>query len=77
MAISICTVHIVVIVFPVTSPCVIGWVDVDTIHLSGIEVLQQLERMVVVRLNQRVPQVAVRRIADGIILVGFPLEDVA
>ena len=66
MSIGIVAIHIVVIVFPVSRPCVIGWVDVDTIHLSGIEVLQQLERMVVVRFNQRVPQVAVRRIADGI-----------
>ena len=55
MPIGIVTIHIVVIVFPVTSPCVIGWVDVDTIYLSGIEVLQKLERMVVVRFNQRVP----------------------
>ena len=66
MSIGIVAIHIVVIVFPVSRPCVIGRVDVDTIHLSGIEVFQQLERMVVVRLDQRVPQVAVRRIADGI-----------
>ena len=62
--VGIVAIHVVVIVFPVTSPCVIGWVDVDTIHLSGIEVLQQLECMVVVRLDQRVPQVTVWRIAD-------------
>lgn len=53
-------IYIIAIVFPVFGVLlVIGWVDVDTIHLSGIEVLQQLERMVVVRFNQRVPQVAV------------------
>ena len=42
MTICIRTIYIVVIVFPVASPCIIGWVDVDTIYLSGIEVLQQL-----------------------------------
>ena len=55
MAVGIVAVYVVVIVFPVFSPCVIGWVDVDTIYLSGIELLQKLERMVVVRFNQRVP----------------------
>lgn len=60
-------IYIIAIVFPVFGVLlVIGWVDVDTIHLSGIEVLQQLERMVVVRFNQRVPQVAVRRVADRV-----------
>ena len=66
MPVGIVAVHIVVIVFPVTSPCVIVWVDLDTIYLSSIEVFQKLQGMVIVRLDQRVPQVAVRRIADGI-----------
>ena len=66
MPILIAVIHIIVIVFPVSRPCVIGWIDVDAIHLSGIEILQKLQGMIIVRLDQRVPQVTVRRIADGI-----------
>ena len=64
MSILIRVVHVIVIVFPVSRPGVIGWIDVDAIHLSRIEVFQKLQGMVVVRLDQRVPQVTVRRIAD-------------
>ena len=64
MPILIAVIHIIVIVFPVSRPCVIGWIDVDAIHLSGIEILQKLQGMIIVRLDQRVPQVTVRRIAD-------------
>ena len=64
MPILIAIIHIVIIVFPIARTSVIGWIDVDAIHLSRIEILQKLQGMVVVRLDQRVPQVTVRRIAD-------------
>ena len=56
-------VHIV-IVDPILVPRVVRRIDVDAIHLPGIEVFQKLQGMVVVRLDQRAPQVTVRRIAD-------------
>lgn len=64
MTILITVIHIIVVVFPIFRPCVVGRIDINAIHLSGIEVFQQLQGMVVVRLDQRVPQVTVRRIAD-------------
>ena len=66
VAVLVVIVHIVVVVFPIASARVIRRVDVDTVHLAGIEVLQQLQGMVVVSLDERVPQVAVRRVADRV-----------
>ena len=39
MAVLVVAVHIVVVVFPVLGPGVIGRVDIDTVHHSGVEVL--------------------------------------
>ena len=64
VTILITVIHIIVVVFPIFCPCVVGRIDINAIHLSGIEVFQQLQGMVVVCLDQRVPQVTVRRIAD-------------
>ena len=64
MTILIVAIHIIVVVFPVPCACIVRRIDVDAIHLPGIEVFQKLQGMVVVRLDQRVPQVTIRRIAD-------------
>lgn len=66
MPIGVIAVNIIIVVLPISHTCVIGWVDVDTIYLACVQVFQKLQGMVIVRLDQRVPQVAVRRIADGI-----------
>ena len=66
MAVGIAAVHIIVVVFPVPGSRVIGRVDIDAVHLPRIQILQHLQGVVVVRFNQRVPQVAVRRVADRV-----------
>ena len=62
MAISVRAVHIIVIVFPILGPCIIGRVDVNAVHLFCIQVLQQLESMVVIGFDEGMPKVAVRRV---------------
>lgn len=67
MAEGVVLIYIIAIVFPVFGVfLIIGWVDVDTIHLASVQVLQQLQGMVVICLDERVPKVAVRRIADRV-----------
>ena len=63
VAVFICTVHIIVIVFPVFCAGVIGRIDVDTIHFSRIQIFQKLQSMVVICFNQGVPKVTVWGIA--------------
>ena len=54
-----------VIVFPILRACIVRWVDVNAINFSIFEnILQQLQGMVIIRLNQRVPQIGIRRIAN-------------
>lgn len=38
VAVAIGTIHIVVIVFPVLRAGVVGRVDIDAVHLTGIEI---------------------------------------
>lgn len=59
MPISIRAIHVVVVVLPVFRTGVIRRIDVDAVHLLCVQVFQQLERVVVVRLNQRMPKVAI------------------
>ena len=66
MPICITSVHIVVVVLPVPCSRIVGWIDIDTVHLTSIEILQQLQGMVIVRFDQCMPKVAVRRIADRV-----------
>ena len=63
VAIGIVAVHIVVVILPVFGSRIVRRVDVNAIDLSRIQVFQQLQRVVVVCFDQRMPQVAVRRIA--------------
>ena len=59
-------VHIVVVVFPVLCAGIVGRIDIDAVNFSGIEVFQKLQSMVVICLDERVPQVAVRCVADRV-----------
>ena len=65
MAVAVCSIYIIVIVFPVLRSSVVGRIDIDAVHLSGIEILQKLQCMVIIRFNQCMPKVAVWRIANG------------
>lgn len=58
-------VHVVVVVLPITRSRVVRRVDVDYVHLAFVAVQQQLERMVIVRVDENVPRLA-RRTFDGI-----------
>ena len=59
VAVSIRAVNIIVVVLPVLCSGVVWWIDVDAVHLLCVQIFQQLERVVVVRLNQRMPKVAI------------------
>jgi len=66
MPIGICVIYIIVVIFPVPRASVVRRINVDTVHLAGIEVLEKLQSMVIVRLNERMPQVTVRCVLDYI-----------
>ncbi len=50
--------------FPVAGAGVVGWVDVDAIHLTRVEIMQGLQGMEVVGLDQDVPGRIRRAILD-------------
>lgn len=54
MAISIVIVYIVVVVFPIFSSGVVGWIYVDTVDLALVKVKEQLEGMIVLALDHHV-----------------------
>ena len=58
MAISVRAVHIIVIVFPILGPRIIGRINVNAVHLFCIQILQQLERMVVIGFDEGMPKIA-------------------
>ena len=64
VTVSIIAIHIVVVIFPVLCASIVGRIDIDAVNFSGIEVFQKLQGMVVVRLDQRVPKIAIRCIAN-------------
>ena len=66
MTVSVTSVHIVIVIFPVLCAGIVGRVDIDAVHLARIQVFQKLQGMVVVRFDERVPQIAVRRVADRV-----------
>ncbi len=49
---SVVDVYIVIVVLPVSRPCVVRRVDVDAIHLAGVEVFEELEGMVVIGFDE-------------------------
>ena len=53
---TVIAVDVVVVVFPVPRSGVVRRVDVDAIHFARVQILQQLQRVVVVGLDQRVPR---------------------
>ena len=68
MAPTVFFVNIVVIVLPIARTGIVGWINIDAVHLSGIKILKELKRVVVVGLNERVPKVAtaVLNLVDGL-----------
>src|SRR5574344_1953571 len=58
MAPGVVSVDIVVIILPVLRAGVVGRVDVDAIDLSGVKILQKLKRVVIVGLDERMPEIA-------------------
>ncbi|MDU5890133.1 MAG: hypothetical protein E6Z24_09260, partial [Dialister sp.] len=66
MTVSVRAVHIVVVVLPVLCASVIRRIDVDAIYHLCIQILQQLQRMVIIRLNQRMPKAAIRSVLHAI-----------
>ncbi len=43
---------------------IVGWVNINTVHLAGTEVLQQTQNMVIAGFNQSMPKVTFRRAAN-------------
>ena len=66
MPIDVSRIYVIIVVFPIPRPRIVGWIDINAIHFSCIKVFQQLKRMIVVGLDQRMPKVAVRGIADSV-----------
>ena len=66
MTVSIIAVHIIIVVFPVFCASVVRRVDINAVYLARVQVFQKLQGMVVVRFDERVPKVAVRRVADRV-----------
>lgn len=61
---GVIAIHVVVVVFPVAGTGVVRWVDVDSIHLTGVERMQGLHGMEIVRLDQDMPGRIRRAILD-------------
>ena len=66
-----------IVIFPFIFTCIVRRVDVDAVHLFRIQVFQQLQGMVVISLDQRMPQIAVRRIAHGVQLFEIGINRLA
>lgn len=59
-------VHVIVIVFPVTCTSVVGRINIDTVHLACVKVFQKLQCVVIVCLNERMPQITIWSIFHSI-----------
>jgi len=66
VAIGVVAIHVIVVVLPVLCAGIVGRVDIDAVHLPGVQVLQQLEGVIVVGFDQGMPEVAVRGVADSV-----------
>ena len=66
VAVLVVTVHVIIVVLPVACARIVRRVNVYAVHLSRIEILQELQGMVVICLDKRMPEVTVRCVADGI-----------
>ena len=53
MAITIVALHVIVVVFPVLGPGVVRRVDVDGVDLALVEVDEQLQRVEVLAVDNR------------------------
>ena len=59
MPICISPVNIIIIVFPIPCARVVRRININTVHFSCIKIFQQLQSMIIIRLNQCMPQIAV------------------
>ena len=66
MTISVRAINIIVVVFPVLRTGVVRRINIDAVNLFHIKVFQQLEGMVIVRLNQRMPKFTVRSVLHNV-----------
>lgn len=66
MTVSVTSVHIVIVIFPVLCASIVGRIDIDAVNFASIELLQKLQGMVVVRLDKCMPKITVRCIADSV-----------
>ena len=62
MTVLVVLIHIIIVVLPILRASIVRRVNVDAIHLPRIRILQKLQRMIIVRLNHRMPEVALRRV---------------
>ena len=66
MTVTIISIHIIIVVFPIGSTTIVRRVYIDTIHLLRIKISQELESMKIVCLYQRVPKVAIWSILNRV-----------
>ena len=66
MTVLVIAVHIVVVVFPILRACIVGGIYINTIYLARVEIAEQLESVIVIRLDERMPEITVRRVLYGV-----------
>ena len=64
--IFVARVDIIVVIFPIACAGVIRRVNVNAINLAAVKIFEQLERVIVIRLNERVPERGIGCVTDGI-----------
>ena len=66
MTVSVRSIYIVIVVFPVLGTSIVRRINVYAVHLLCIEIFQKLQRMVIIRFNQGMPKAAVRSILHSV-----------
>ena len=66
MTICIRAINVIVVVFPISRTRIVGRINIDTIHFSGIKILKKLKRVIVVSFNESVPKIAIWSIANTV-----------
>ena len=66
MTICIRTINVIVVVFPISRSRIVRRINIDTIYLSGIKILKELKRVIVVGFNECVPKIAIGSIANAV-----------
>ena len=66
MTVRIIAIYIVVVVLPIPCTSIVRWVYINAVNLAAIEIYKQLQRMIVIRLYQCMPQFTIRSVTHTI-----------